>query len=113
MNLFSVVDDKKKMKQPFQEVLGVLNYIMSYTKTDINFSVNALSWVTTFTTNEHFKYLLRVLRYLKSTMDIKLVNKSNPDGRPIEAYVDASWESTEERRSRSGYFISLRENVKL
>lgn len=67
--------------------------------------------MTTFATEEHFKYLLRVLRYLKSTTDVKLVYKSNPNAQPIEAYVDASWASTEECRSTSGYFIRVFGNL--
>lgn len=50
--------------------------------------------------------LKRVLRYVKYTLDYKLIYKSNDDS--LEGYCDADWgEGHTDRRSTSGYLFKF------
>ena len=97
----------------FQKLLGSLNYVMERSRPDINFPVNALSRRTHVANEEHYRYLQRVLRYLKGTSSSKLVYKSKPDAAPLEAYCDASWAAEEDRKSTTGYLVTVYGNLVL
>ena len=60
----------------------------------------------------HFKYALRILRYLCKTKDLKLCYRKNDNVEVVDCYVDADWEGdVNDRKSTSGYIIRLYGNV--
>lgn len=90
---------------PYQEIIGCLLYLSQGTRPDITYIVNSLSRYNSQPTSEHWAALKRVLRYLKATMDMKLVYKRNVDER-ISGYCDSDWANdTEDRRSCTGYIF--------
>lgn len=97
--------DKKDVK-PFQRLVGTLRYIAERTRPDISFSLGKLSQYSHVATPELYTYLLRVLKYLVTTKDLKLVYKKGCE-KPLEAYCDASWANDENRKSISGYIIRI------
>ncbi|KAG7302210.1 hypothetical protein JYU34_013686 [Plutella xylostella] len=72
------------------------------TKPDIAYIVNQLSRFNNKPTSQHWIAAKRVLRYLKGTLNTKMMFKKNNSD--IVGYCDADWASdTEDRRSCSGY----------
>lgn len=84
------VDDELKTKLPYKELLGSLMYIMLGTRPDICFAVSYLGKFQDSATDEHFKHLLRVLKYLKSTIHIKLSFCCSNDSKLI-GFADTDW----------------------
>ena len=66
-------------------------YISHGTRPDISFSVNYLSRFQNCYDETHFKYALRVLKYLYLTRDLKLTYSQNNKADVMNCYVDADW----------------------
>ena len=64
----------------YRNLIGALLYVSSGTRPDISFSVNFLSRYQNCYNESHYKYALRILKYLYSTKDLKLLM---PIGRKI------------------------------
>ena len=75
---------------PYREVVGALLFIARMSRPDILYAVNVLSRMNNCYTQEHYKYVLRVVIYLYHTADIKLTYKSNPNAPPLTQYCDSS-----------------------
>ena len=67
-------------------LLGVL-----YTEPDIGYIVGTLSKFTSYPGVEHWNALIRVLRYLKGTINVGLHYSTFPI--VLEVYSDATWNS--------------------
>nr|GEV73593.1 zinc finger, CCHC-type [Tanacetum cinerariifolium] len=73
---------------------------------DIAFVVGKLSRYTSNPGTQHWQAIQRVLKYLKKTMDYRLVYFGYPS--VLECYIDASWISnTEDNSSTSGWVFLL------
>ena len=60
----------------------------------------------------HYKYALRVLKYLYLTKEKKLIYKRNLNAETLECFVDADWAGdVVDRKSTTGYVIKLYNNV--
>ena len=95
----------------YRNIIGALLYIANGTKPDVSFSVNYLSRYQTCYDSTHFKYALRVLKYLYSTKSLKLVYDSEYR-EVIDAYVDADWASDiVDRKSTTGILLRVYGNV--
>lgn len=103
-------DDKLNTKLPYKELLGSLMYIMMGSRPDICFSVSYFGKFQDCATDEHFKHLLRVLKYLKSTINYKLYFCRSDKN--LVGYSDADWANDNfDRKSVSGYCFKLFDNV--
>lgn len=60
------------VKLPYRQLIGSLLYVSMATRPDICYSVNYFSQFQSSYTDEHYKYLLRVLSDLKTTKSLKL-----------------------------------------
>ncbi|GJR08742.1 zinc finger, CCHC-type containing protein [Tanacetum coccineum] len=88
----------------YSRVIGCLMYAMTYTRLDIAFNVGKLSRYTSNPGTQHWQAIQRVLKYLKKTMDYRLVYSGYP--LVLEGYTDASWISnTKDNSSTSGWVI--------
>lgn len=103
-------DASLNTKLPYKELLGSLMYIMMGTRPDICFSVGYFGKFQNCPTDEHFKHLLRVLKYLKATVNYKLhfyYSDSN-----IIGYADSDFANdSADRKSVSGYCFKLFDNL--
>lgn len=72
LNLNHNSNNDLQTKLPYKELLGSLMYIMMSTRPDICFSIAYFGRIQDCATDEHFNHLLRVLKYLKTTIDFKL-----------------------------------------
>jgi hypothetical protein len=102
--------------KPFRELVGSLNYISTKTRPDI---MHALQQVSQFMSNPgkaHWTALLRILRYLKGTMDLGITFDSQNDllkgyfGEAPSAacFTDSDWANDlDKRKSVGGYAFIL------
>lgn len=96
----------------YRNLIGALLYISSSTRPDVSHSVNYLSRYQNSFNETHWKYALRILKYLYSTKDLKLQYKRNENCDIIDCYVDADWAGDNvDRKSTSGYVIRFFGNV--
>jgi hypothetical protein len=96
----------------YRNLIGALLYISSATRPDISFSVNYLSRYQNCCNETHYKYALRVLKYLFMTKDLKLIYRRYECVNIIDCYVDADWAGDHlDRKSTTGYVIRLFGNV--
>lgn len=96
----------------YKNIIGALLYISSSTRPDISQSVNYLSRYQNSYNETHFKYALRILKYLYLTKNLSLRYQRNKNAEIINCYVDADWAGDHiDRKSTSGYVISLYGNV--
>ncbi|GJQ68502.1 hypothetical protein Trydic_g17075 [Trypoxylus dichotomus] len=94
-------------KIPYQSAVGSLLYVAQSTRPDITFAVSLLSRFNNNPGKAHWTAVKRVLRYLKSTKNMK-IQYTKEEEQDLHGYCDADWGSDlDNRRSVSGYvFIS-------
>lgn len=95
--------DKSK---PYREAVGSLIFLATVSRPDIAYAVNQVSRFLNNWTEEHWKAVKRILRYLKGTMDYKIVySKSAPASEvKVCGFSDADYAGcVETRKSTSGY----------
>ncbi|KAK9668952.1 hypothetical protein RND81_13G098400 [Saponaria officinalis] len=93
-------------QEKYAKIIGSVMYLMNYTRPDIAYAVSRLSRYTHNSGPDHWKALIRLLRYLKGTMDWGLHYQKTP--RVLEGFYDANWVSdNDENYSTSGYVFTL------
>ena len=81
-------------------------YVMNYMGPDIAYVVNKLSRFTNNPGKDHWKALVRVLRYLRYTLNYGLHYLSYPI--VLEGYSDTNWIfGTNDSKSTSGYVFTI------
>ncbi|GKF69232.1 hypothetical protein Tco_0202289, partial [Tanacetum coccineum] len=94
------------MAKQYSRMIGCLMYAMTCTRPDIAFAVGKVSRYTSNPGTQHWQAIQRVLKYLKKTMDYRLIYTGYPS--VLEGYTDASWISnTENNSSISGWVFLL------
>lgn len=100
--------DGEKIKSPpvpYQNLVGSLMYLATWTRPDIAHAASMLSQFNTCYTEEHWQVAKRVLRYLKGISNICLTYGQSDT---ITGYVDADWAGDEnDRRSYTGYVFMI------
>jgi hypothetical protein len=90
----------------YSQIIGSLMYIMNCTRLDIAYSVSKLSRYTSNPGEDHWKAIVRVLRYLKYTLNYGVHYTRYPA--VLEGYSDANWISdTNDTKSMSEYVFTL------
>lgn len=93
---------------PYRELMGCLTYATITTRPDLCAATNHFSRFQSCYDDEHFKCAKRTLRYIKGTMDLKLVYVRNIDAEPLIGYTDADWAGDKnDRKSTSGYVYKV------
>jgi len=96
----------------YRNLIGALLYISTSTRLDISYSVNYLSRFQNTYDETHYKYAMRILKYLYLTKDLKLTYKRNVNAEILDCFVDADWAGDKtDRKSTTGYVIRLFGNV--
>lgn len=104
--------DECNSRIKYRNLIGALLYISSNTRPDISFSVNYLSRYQNNNNESHWKYALRILKYLYLTKDLKLIFERNMNIEILDCHVDADWAGDNvDRKSTTGYMIRLFGNV--
>lgn len=97
-------------KIPFQEAVGSLLFLAQCTRPDISFAVNDVSRFNSQHSEDHWRAVKRIMRYLKGTANFKLIFSSSKE-KSFMCYTDADWASDiDKRRSCSGH-VTLMANA--
>lgn len=94
----------------YQCMIGGIMFAMLCTRPDISFAVTSLSQFSSNPLPIHTQALKRVLRYLKSTVNIGITytgNDSKTSSPNMIGYSDADWGQSYDRRSVTGYTFLL------
>lgn len=105
LNTKIFVNDSNIVDESFQkqcrQIIGCLMYAASGTRSDLCFTISMLSRYQKCANNELLSALKRVLRYIKYTLNYKLINKCS--NIILEGYCDADWGGdVKDRKSTSG-----------
>lgn len=110
-------EDAVKMEdvRRYREAVGSLIYLTTCTRPDLSFVVSRLSQYFAEPTEEQWVTVKHVLRYLKGTAEKGLCFRRNDSEKlGLQAYSDADWAAdTSDRRSTTGYCVSLSKNSSL
>lgn len=99
------IEDMKAF--PYQEAIGSMMYAAQLTRPDICFALTLLSRFNKNPGHAHWQAVKRVFRYLKGTINRKLVFRGNADSELI-GYCDADHAGNQDsRRSTSGYVFAM------
>ena len=97
------VDPKK-----YREIVGSLIYAATSTRPDIAWVVSQLSQHLSNPRNKHMTMAKHVLRFLKGTIEHKLVYRKTNNPLELIAFSDSDWASSiEDRKSTTGYCFAL------
>jgi hypothetical protein len=98
------VDEKLHIK--YQQVIGLLLYLMLDTRPDITFAVTKMVQFAANPSEEHIIKALYICKYLAGTTDYSLQYGLKQEG--LYTYADANWASDlESQRSTTGYLVLL------
>ena len=97
---------KSISQQEYAQAIGSLMYAMNCTRPDIAYAVSKLSIYISNPGLDHWKAIVRVLRYLKYTQNYGFHYSKYPA--VLEGYCDMNWISeTKDSKSTSGYLFTL------
>lgn len=101
-------DANKLPNIPYRELIGCLTYAMITTRPDICAAVNYFSRFQSCYTEEHFTHAKRILRYIKGTLDMKLVYRKYETADLQIGFVDADHgNDLNDRKSISGFVFKV------
>lgn len=104
----SEIDERIK----FRNLIGELLYISTGTRPDIAYSVNYLSRYQSCYDHTHYKYAMRILKYLYKTKDLKLTYYDNVKSEILDCMVDSDYAGDSvDRKSTTGFVIRLYGNL--
>jgi len=91
----------------YQAVVGSLLYLSTKTRSDIAYAVSRVTHFCAKPTKEHWAAVKRILRYLKGTSNLGLLNREDTPAE-ITGYSAADWAGdVRDRKSTSGYVFLL------
>ena len=92
--------------EKYRRLVGKLNYL-TVTRPDISFAVSAVSQFLNSPCVDHLNAVTRILKYIKGSPGKGLLYGHNDYIRGV-CYTDADWAgSPSDRRSSSGYCVSI------
>ena len=74
----------------YQSIIGSLLYLMIGTRPDISYAVTHLSQFSTNPSEDHYKAVMHICRYLAGTQDYMLVY-GHLTNKGLMAYMDSDW----------------------
>lgn len=106
-----IEEQSNDFDKPYRLLLGSLMYAMLCSRPDLSYSLNYLSRFQNNPNETVWQMLKRVLRYVKGTLDLKLVFKKNM-GCILTGYSDADWgNDTQSRKSTTGFAFYVHNNL--
>lgn len=95
---------------PFQEAVCSLLFLAQCTRPDISFAVNDVSRFNSQHSEDHWKAVKRILRYLKGTANFKLIFSSSKE-KSFMCYTDTDWASDIDKRRSCSRHDTLMANA--
>ena len=91
---------------PYASAIGSIMYVMLCTRPDIAHALSVMSRYQADPGLEHWKAVKCILKYLRRTKDLLLVNGGS--SLKVEGYTDSSFQSdVDDSKSNSGYVYTL------
>ncbi len=91
----------------YQSAVGSLLYLSTGTRPDVAFAVSYVAKFSSDPTKKHWTAVKRILRYLKSTSMLGLLNTKSGESELV-GFSDSDWAGDiDDRRSTSGYLFKL------
>lgn len=92
-------------KVPYINAVGALMYLATCTRPDIAYTVSKLAQFNTNPGRQHWIAVKHLFRYLKATMDLKLIYAPDPLSKELfTTYTDADHGmDADSKQSRGGY----------
>ena len=84
-------DDKDESERRYREIVGSLVYAMTCSRPDLPWIVTKLSQHLSKPTKTDWMIVKHVLRYVKGTLDFKLVYQKSKNGLKIVGFSDSDW----------------------
>ena len=101
-------NESEEPQRQYREMVGSLIYAMVCCRPDLCFVVTKLSQHLDKPNKGDWIMVKHVLRYLRGSLDRKLVFRKSKSGLVLQGFSDSDWAgSTEDRRSTTGYYFSL------
>ena len=92
----------------YRNLIGALLYVRASTRLDISYSENYMSRFQNCYDKSHYKYALRILKYLYLTRDLKLTYQRSLDANIIDNFVDVGWAGDKiDRKTTTGYVVRI------
>lgn len=102
------IDNGDYVHLPYRQLIGCLTYATITTRPDLCAATSFMSRFQNCYTNQHFSIAKRILRYVKETIDVKLVFNRDLTSNAIIGYTDADWAGDKyDRKSTSGYVFKV------
>lgn len=99
-------DEPFEDQERYQKLIGMLLYVTTNSRPDIAASVSLLSQKVSKPSRKDWTELIRLIRYLKTTKDLKL--KLSGVKSDLVIYSDANWgEDRTDRKSNTDYYIGV------
>lgn len=103
--------ESELIEKQCRQLIGSLLYAVSGTRPDLCVSVIFLSRYQHCASTALYKALKRILRYIKSTLNLSLIYTCNLESE-LKGFVDADWAGdTRDRKSTSGYILTLHDCI--
>lgn len=106
-NAYEKEGDEPVDQTSYRQMVGSLIYAMVCTRPDLSYAVTKLSQKLSCPTASDLMMLKHVFRYLKKTSSYCLIYSKSSTDLEIYAFCDADWAASKDRRSISGFCISL------
>lgn len=91
-------------KSMFASIIGSLLYMANSYRPDISYAVSVLSQFTSNPSDDHWRAMKRVMRYLNGTKNYGLFFPSwDPEPAILRGFTDADFAACFSRKSRTGY----------
>lgn len=100
-----MIHSETSLNAPYPEAIGSLLYLANATCPDISYAVNVLSRHQINPTNNDWKMVQRVFRYLNGTKTLGL--KYSAKQSDLQAYSDARFADCKNSLTTCGYIIRL------
>lgn len=105
---FKLEGTELESNENYRKMIGMLLYLSTKTRPDIAASVAILSQKVAKPRDCDWNELKRVIRYLKSTRNLKLRLSEKDQENKVDVFSDASWaEDKTDRKSNTGYICKF------
>lgn len=96
--------------EKYQCAVGKLLYLSTRSRPDIAFAVSSVARYTAQPTEDHWKAIKQLFRYLAGTIDYGILYKKSSESVKCIGYSDADWGGDlNDQKSTSGYLFELGE----
>lgn len=101
-------DSKNCSNHPYRELIGCLTYATVTTRPDLCAATGYFSRFQSGFDDRHFNHAKHILRYLRGTVDLKMVYKKQEDAAVLVGYSDSDWGGDKnDSKSTSGYVFKI------